>query len=132
LPDAEASGHALKGKITPDIHIAGDRRLLSQALANLLDNGLRHTPSGTTIALSLAESRGDIMLTVSDDGPGIKEGDRERLFQRFARSEQARSTPGQGLGLALVKAVVVAHGGLVCLEGDVGLHVTIRFPDKGA
>lgn len=127
-PDAEASGHGLQCTTDPGLHVTGDRRLLSQVLANLLDNGLCHTPPGTTITLSLNRSAEDIRLVVSDDGPGVDAEDRDRLFQRFARSERARSLPGQGLGLALVKAVVVAHGGSVKLDGDAGFGVTMIFP----
>lgn len=126
-PDAEASGHHLHCVAAPHIHVSGDRRLLSQAIANLLDNGLRHTPSGTTITLSLEQSD-EIILIVSDDGPGVDVVDRDRLFQRFARAERARSSPGQGLGLALVKAVTMAHGGSVGADDAAGFSIRMTFP----
>lgn len=127
-PDAEASGHHLRCTIMPGLHLSGDRRLLSQALANLLDNGLRHTPAGTTITLLVKERGNTIAVSVFDDGPGVEAADRERLFQRFARSERARSSPGQGLGLALVKAVIIAHGGTVSADNMPGFGITMTFP----
>ncbi len=127
-PDAEASDHHLLTEIAPGVRIVGDRRLISQAIANLLDNGLRHTPVGTTISISTASIGNEAMIGVFDDGPGVEGVDANRLFQRFARLEHSRSSPGHGLGLALVSAVVAAHGGKATINNDRGFRVTISLP----
>ncbi len=128
LPDMEDSGHVLHCRIEPGLVLNGDRRLLSQALANLLDNSLRHTPSGATVSLLAQRVYGAVRIAVSDDGPGVEAAEANRLFQRFARSERSRSTPGHGLGLALVAAVAAAHGGSARIDGDGGFSVVLEFP----
>ncbi len=127
-PDMEDSGHALDCHIEAGLTLSGDRRLLSQALANLLDNSLRHTPSGTKVSLTAQRVQGAVQIAVSDNGPGVEATEASRLFQRFARSERSRSTPGNGLGLALVAAVAAAHGGNARIEGDGGFSVVLEFP----
>lgn len=127
-PDMETSGHHLHRAIEPGLMVRGDPRLLSQAIANLLDNSLRHTPAGTTVTLSLTRSGGSVQLIVADDGPGVPIADAGRLFQRFARGEQARSTPGHGLGLALVAAIAAAHGGQAMLDDGAGFRIRISLP----
>jgi signal transduction histidine kinase len=80
---------------------------LTQLVANLLDNALKYVPKGGTIRLSLAKGP---VLTVEDDGPGIAEGDREKIFRRFYRSRgEVSDSPGSGLGLALAKAIAERH-----------------------
>jgi len=128
-PDMEESGHPLRCVVEPGITVSGDRRLLSQAIANLLDNALRHTPAGTCVRVSAQRADGHAQVVISDDGPGIDPADAGRLFQRFARSERARSTPGHGLGLALVAAVASAHGGRVALGEGHGFQVVICLPE---
>ena len=126
-PDMEASGYIVISDIAPGITLAGDRRLLEQLLTNLLDNVLVHTPPGTTLAVSL--KRGEdkaITLTVADDGPGVT-GDPCRLFQRFARGEQSRTTNGHGLGLALVAAIAAAHRGDACIMAGPGFGVSVNL-----
>ncbi|MEH3101657.1 sensor histidine kinase [Sphingomonas adhaesiva] len=128
-PDFEASGHRLRTDIVPGLHIEGDRRLLAQALSNLLENTLRHTPAGTTATMSARSTRGGIEVTLEDDGPGVSPVDAKRLFQRFARAEASRTNAGHGLGLALVRAVAVGHSGdAVLSESQDGFGVTLRLP----
>jgi signal transduction histidine kinase len=127
-PDMDARGHHLRCEIEPGITIMGDRRLLSQAIANLLDNALSHTPAGTIVTVSLSRSDGEVRMAVSDDGAGVAGPDAERLFQRFARSERARSTPGHGLGLSLVAAIAAAHGGHAALGKRCGFEVVMILP----
>ncbi|MBY0300366.1 MULTISPECIES: sensor histidine kinase [Sphingomonas] len=127
-PDFEAAGHHLATDIPPGLHLEGDRRLLAQALSNLLENTLRHTPAGTTATLSARTTHDAIEVTLKDDGPGVSPADAERLFQRFARAETSRTTDGHGLGLALVRAIAVGHGGNAFLsESGGGFGVTIRL-----
>ena len=129
LPAIADSGRHLTLSIAPGVAVPGDRELLAQALTNLLDNAIVHTPLGTGIRLSLAAETGRICLCVEDDGPGVPPADRDRLTRRFFRSEASRTTPGNGLGLSLVAAVAAAHGGSVEI-GDApgGLQVRIILP----
>ncbi|MBO9725493.1 MAG: HAMP domain-containing protein [Novosphingobium sp.] len=128
-PDFEDSGRFLQHGIAQGLVMSGDRRLLSQALANLLDNTLRHTPMGTVAKLQASAHDGEIILSMSDDGPGVTEADRSQLFRRFARAERSRSTEGHGLGLSMVKAIMLAHGGTVQILGGVtGFEVELRLP----
>ncbi len=134
-PAAEERGQAFRADIAPGLAIHGDRTLVSQLVANLLENAVRHGREGGRVALALAPAPGGgAVLEVSDDGPGIPEAERERVFRRFHRLDAARSTSGSGLGLALVKAVADLHGLTVMLGGavPVGLHVRVAFPPAPA
>ncbi len=117
---AEPSGKA---------EVFGDRELLAQALTNLLDNAVKYTPTGGTIAVRLEQSGDTARLSVADSGPGVPEADRDRVLQRFTRLDQARSQPGAGLGLALVNAVTMQHHGRLTLRDNrPGLVVTLELP----
>ncbi len=127
-PDFEDSGRSLHLVLMQDMQVAGDQRLLNQALANLLDNALRHTPAGTNVTISGERVKDGVKVTVADDGPGGPAQHRARLFDRFARAESARSTPGHGLGLAMVRAIALAHGGDArILDDRHGFAVEIRI-----
>jgi signal transduction histidine kinase len=109
--------------------VLGDALDLSRVLTNLMDNAVRHTTSKVEVALTA-----DGTLTVTDDGPGIPEQDRERVFNRFTRLDAGRSRDegGAGLGLAIVRETVRAHGGLVRLEdASPGLRAVVRLPAAG-
>ena len=107
----------------------GDRELLAQCLTNLLDNAVKYTPAGGTIAVKLERTDDTALITVADSGPGIPAKDRERVLQRFTRLDQARSQPGNGLGLALVRAVAAQHHGKLTLgDNSPGLIVTLELP----
>jgi signal transduction histidine kinase len=127
-PVAEEKGFALRRDIEHGVVIRGDRHLLSQAIANLLDNALKYAGSGE-ITLAVSRGAGGAVLEVRDRGPGISEADRETVFDRFVRLEPSRSTPGNGLGLSLVRAVAQLHGGTVTLrDNHPGLRVRLEFP----
>jgi signal transduction histidine kinase len=128
LPAVCDSGRTLGWRIEPGITVLGDRELLAQAMANLLDNAIVHTPQGTAVTLSLERTNSSVQLAVSDDGPGVSSVDGPRLTRRFYRGEASRTTPGHGLGLSLVAAVAHAHGGEVSIEGAKGLRVAITLP----
>ncbi len=111
--------------------VFGDRELLAQALTNLLDNAVKHTPSGGRIVLRLTKQldAAAYVLSVADTGPGVPPEERERVLQRFARLDRSRSLPGNGLGLALVKAIAVQHDAQLTLgDNRPGLVVTLRIP----
>ena len=108
--------------------IDAQRELLSQAVANLLDNAVKHTPAGGRIAVRVAAAGADVVLTVADTGPGIPRADRERVLERFVRLEECRHSPGAGLGLSLAAAVAKLHGATLRLEDNApGLLVEMRF-----
>ena len=129
-PDAEEAGHRLEAAVAPGVVVRGDKELLTQALANLVENALRHTPAGTRIGLGLHPGgSGGPVLTVCDDGPGVGVDDLPRLTRRFHRGERSRTTPGNGLGLSLVAAVAELHGAALVLEDAApGLRAVLRFP----
>jgi hypothetical protein len=129
LPSAEDSNRMLTRDIEPGIEIDGNRELLAQAAVNLLDNALRHTPAGTAIGIRLAARGNDVVLAVSDHGPGVPAEDRARMFTRFTRLENSRSTPGHGLGLSLVAAIAGAHGGTATLhDNEPGVIAMVTIP----
>jgi len=132
-PDAEEAGHRLSATVAPGVVIDGDQELLTQAVANLVENALRHTPSGSHIGIHLVrDGAAHACLTVEDDGPGVEHDDLPRLVHRFYRGERSRTTPGNGLGLSLVAAVAELHGAVLHLEpGAPGLRATLRFPGVG-
>lgn len=117
-PDAGAGG----------LRIHGDRDLLFQALANLLDNAIKYTPAGGRIHVSVAAHNGQVVLRVSDSGPGIPPELHGKVVQRFYRVDASRSEPGHGLGLSLVQAVAQLHGAELRLaDAAPGLEVTLRL-----
>ena len=127
-PVAEENGFALSLAVEPGVRIRGDRHLLSQTLANLLDNALKYAGGGD-LQIRVFRDGPRAVLEVADRGPGIPEADRESVFDRFVRLEPSRSTPGNGLGLSLVRAVARRHHGAVALaDNRPGLRVRLEFP----
>jgi len=131
---ADEHGFEFRTEITPDLTVTGDRELLAQALSNLLDNAFKFTPSGGTIVVTLDHGKvGCVELVVADSGPGIPAADRARVLERFQRLDRARTLPGSGLGLSLVKAVVEQHrGSLRLADNTPGLVVTVELPADAA
>ena len=135
-PLAEEKGMALKIETDGAAPVKGNRELVSQALANLVDNAIKYT-SGTPaekpeILVRAANNGGRVLLTVADRGPGIPEADRTRAVERFVRLEQSRSLPGSGLGLSLAAAVARLHGGeLILSDNAPGLKSVIALPMAG-
>ncbi|MGB1237506.1 MAG: sensor histidine kinase [Pseudomonadales bacterium] len=128
----EDSGHRFTLQIEPCERVMGDRELIIQMIANLLENALRHTPEGCEVTLSCCASQ----ICVSDSGPGVAEEDRERILQPMVRLEKSRHSPGNGLGLAMVNSVVQLHRASLVFEdarvSDTapGLKVRIDFAGK--
>lgn len=124
----EDAGQTLRARIAPDVRMSGDKDLLTQLLANLVENAMQHCPAGTRIQLTLTNGMAPT-LVVSDTGPGIPVETREHVLRRFYRIEGSRTTQGTGLGLALVKAIADAHGATLTLSDNApGLRVELRFP----
>jgi two-component system sensor histidine kinase KdpD len=99
-----------------------DAALVVQLFGNLLDNAAKYTPAGTRVSLSAAVDGDFVCVTVDDDGPGFPPGDPERLFDRFRRGDREATIVGAGLGLAICRAIVRAHGGTI---------VARRRPERG-
>jgi len=110
----------------PHLPAYGDRELVQQAVANLVDNAVKFSPSGNCVGIRGEARPTGVAIVVTDHGPGIPEIDRSRATERFFRGESARSTPGAGLGLALVQAVAQLHGGELRL-GDAGPGLEARL-----
>jgi signal transduction histidine kinase len=134
-PLAEEKGIALETDAPFPLPMRGNRELISQALANLVDNAIKYVSSGGTAASSptikvqATSQNGQTVLTVSDNGPGIPEAMRGKVIERFVRLEESRSVPGSGLGLSLVAAVARLHGGELRLESnEPGLRAILVLP----
>ena len=126
-PVAEDAGHSLDVAVQDGISFTGDRQLLAQLLTNLLENALRHTPEGTRVFLGLARTDSGVEIVVADNGPGIPDAERDKVFDRFYRLDRSRSTAGSGLGLAMVKAIAGLHGLSIRLEdAKPGLRVVLQ------
>ncbi|TCT21606.1 sensor histidine kinase [Thermomonas haemolytica] len=109
--------------------VRGDRDQLFQLAVNLLDNALKYAPAGSEVEVRLDAVAAGVRLQVGDRGPGIPEAERERVFDRFQRLEAHRGSPGTGLGLSLVRAIVRHHGGQVqLLDNAPGLRVQVLLP----
>jgi signal transduction histidine kinase len=139
-PLAEDDGMMLRVKSTA-APIHGNRELISQALANLVENAIKYGKPATTVQPLNADSRdiviearreGDqILLSVTDHGPGIPEGDRKHAVERFVRLEASRTLPGSGLGLSLASAVATLHGGELRFDDShPGLVATLVLPAR--
>lgn len=126
-PDFEAVGRQLDWDVPPCLVVPGDRRLLSQALANLLDNILRHAEPGANASIVAAPKDNHVELAVYDSGRGAAHPNPAILFERFARSEQSRTQEGHGLGLALVAAIAAFHGGSARIENARGFEVRLTL-----
>lgn len=112
-----------------EILIEGNRNLISQALANLVDNAIKYTPPGGEVTIRLNSGLAGIDLVVADSGPGIPAHERGRVTERFVRLEASRNSPGTGLGLSLVAAVAHFHDAELLLEdNEPGLRAILRFP----
>jgi signal transduction histidine kinase len=113
---AEERDLTLKLSVPDTLPTQGDRDLVQQAVANLLDNAIKFSPAGGEVTLSAGPTEKGVRITVTDHGPGIPPAELARATERFFRGEVARSTPGSGLGLALVQAVATLHYGALVLE----------------
>jgi signal transduction histidine kinase len=140
-PVAEERAQEFEMDIEPVPTVWGNREMIAQAVANLIDNAIKYTPKNGKIRVSLKaglkgalSGRDALRLTVSDSGAGIPQGDRERVLNRFVRLERSRSKPGSGLGLSLVAAVAQLHDAKLNLSDNMpgqpmpGLRVAVIFP----
>ena len=129
-PLADERGVKLTLVPSGDVAIEGNRSLIAQALANLVDNAIKYTPADGAVRISAHTGENSVELSVSDSGPGIPLEDRARVVDRFVRLEASRHSPGTGLGLSLVAAVAHFHNAELSLEDNApsGLKAVLRFP----
>jgi signal transduction histidine kinase len=131
LYDAAAERDATRLALESDAEVAvtGDRDLLFDAIANLVDNAIKHGRTGGRVTVTCRNGEGGAVMSVADDGPGIPADQHDHVFKRFYRLEQSRYTPGNGLGLSLVAAVASLHGARIELHDNApGLLVKLCFP----
>jgi signal transduction histidine kinase len=127
-PVAEDEQRVLLREIQQDVRIRGDAELLTQMFSNLIENAIRHAPAGTRILIRLAVSGNTAAAAVEDDGPGIPAVEHDKVFRRFYRLSASRSTPGHGLGLALVAAIANLHDAKIELgDNRPGLSFRLEF-----
>ena len=127
-PIAEDKNVRLSHRAPKKTLIFGDTRMLQRMLSNILDNGVKYTPSGGKIKVSLTESESrDLVISVNDTGVGISKADLPRIFERFYRCDQSRSQPGTGLGLSLARAIARAHGGDITVTSTVNQGSTFNI-----
>jgi signal transduction histidine kinase len=128
-PAARERGQQLDLVTGEGVEIGGSRDLLAQAVGNLLDNAIKYTPQGGRICLQVKPSHEFVEVIVADSGPGIPDAEKAHVLERFVRLESSRHTPGNGLGLSIVKAVAGMYGAELVLDDNrPGLIVTLRLP----
>jgi signal transduction histidine kinase len=111
------------------LSVLGDRDLLFEAVANLVDNAIKFTPEGGRVDIELTRGDNETIVRVSDTGYGISEQEREAVLRRFYRSDKIRNTPGVGLGLSLVAAIVKLHGFRLAIHPGPGGRMEVICPD---
>jgi PAS domain S-box-containing protein len=127
-PVAEAKGHALQFQLPPELpQVDMDVDMIRRVLINLLENAIRYTRSGGRITASAAQDDGQVVVSVSDSGPGIPAREQQHIFEKFTRMQQEGRSKGLGLGLAFCRLAVEAHGGRIWVESEEGQGSTFRF-----
>ena len=134
-PVAEDEGIAVETRIAEDVTLKANRELIGQAMVNLLENAMKYARPEDGISgridVSLSKEADRVCISVADNGPGIPDGDRKRVLERFVRLEKSRSEPGSGLGLSLVNAVARLHGGTFRIEDNApGVRAVLEFPAR--
>ena len=129
-PIAENKNIALRVEASHWLGVRGDRDLLFEAVANLVDNAIKFTPEGGRVSIELLRNDKETVVRVTDTGCGISEQECEAVLRRFYRSDKIRNTPGVGLGLNLVAAIVRLHGFRLVIHAGPGGRVDIVCPDS--
>ena len=129
-PAADAGAVAVRAHLNGSVGCSrGNREQLSRVLFNLIQNAIHHTPPDGSVTVRVEDARGGVEIEVADTGAGIAAEQRDRVFEPFYRGDAARQSPGAGLGLAISRAIVEAHGGSIWLEdATVGTRVRFRLP----
>ena len=130
-PTLEDRQQTLEEEVAKDLVVFGDKELLVQMFANVLQNAIFHSPPGAKLGVRAAAYSQGVQVTICDDGPGIPEPMRVKVLGRFVRLENSRTTPGSGLGLSMVAAIAQLHNATLTLLGnDPGLRVCLAFPQQ--
>jgi signal transduction histidine kinase len=125
---AEEKGDRLNVVAPQPVFVTGDRDLLFDAVANLIDNAIKHGRNGGEVTVEVGQKNGAPVISIADDGPGIPASESHQVFKRFYRLERSRRTPGNGLGLSLVAAVARLHGARIEMAGNApGLRFSLVF-----
>lgn len=128
-PLSEEHGQLFTSQLTASSSVVGDRDLLFQAFSNLLDNSIKYTPADGQVSLAVKDLPRLLQIVIQDSGPGIPAEMRQKVFERFFRLEASRSTPGNGLGLSLVAAIInLHHGQIELLDNHPGLKAVVSLP----
>jgi two-component system sensor histidine kinase KdpD len=135
--EGKLEGHAVRVALSDDLPpVYVDASLITQVLANMLDNAVRHTPPGTQVTIGAVARDHDLEVVIEDDGPGLPPGDPERLFAKFQRGREEGEGGGAGLGLAICRAIVAAHGGEIHAsnrpQGGARFAFTLPTEEPGA
>jgi signal transduction histidine kinase len=129
---ADEKGQHLEHSIDPRVATIGDRELLIQLFANLVENAIRHCPAGARIVVISRRRDHEVEVSVSDNGPGIPTEMRGKVLQRFVRLENSRTSPGYGLGLSLAAAIANLHEAPLSITGNTpGLRVSVKLVASG-
>jgi heavy metal sensor kinase len=126
-PIAEDKGIHLSTSIEPDCHVQGNLQMLQRMLANLLDNALKYSERDSCVTIGVNAQDSAILVSVCDEGMGISQQDLTRIFDRYFRCDESRSRTGCGLGLSLVRAVTIAHGGHIDVSSTAGTGSEFRI-----
>jgi heavy metal sensor kinase len=126
-PLVEKDSVRIEKKLSPGCIVLGEPRMLQRMISNLFDNALKYTPKGGSVSISAFPDGNHISMTVSDTGTGIPENDLPFIFKRFFRCDQSRSLPGSGLGLSLVRAIVISHHGDINVSSTFGKGSTFAI-----
>jgi signal transduction histidine kinase len=129
-PIAENKSINLRVGVLQHLSVRGDRDLLFEAVANLVDNAIKFTPEGGRVDIELIREHDETIARISDTGPGINDQEREAVLRRFYRSDKIRNTPGMGLGLNLVAAIVKLHGFKLAIHPGPGGRLEVICPDQ--
>src|ERR1700720_1892001 len=129
-PIAENKNIGLRVELRHRLSVRGDRDLLLEAVANLVDNAIKFAPEGGKVEIELLRGEHETIVRVTDTGCGISEQERETVLRRFYRSDKIRNTPGVGLGLSLVAAIVKLHGFRLVIHAGPGCRMEIICPDR--
>lgn len=121
-------------KVSAPVIVQGDAHGLRRVVTNLVSNALRHTPRDAIVEVLLSSDEDAAILVVQDSGPGMTDEQASHAFDRFWQADASRSRSGAGLGLSIVRGIVVAHGGTVTLQSDItdGTRVSVMIPLDGA
>jgi signal transduction histidine kinase len=129
-PIAENKDVDLRLEVKHRLDVCGDRDLLFEAVANLVDNAIKFTPEGGWVVIELARGDDETIMRIIDTGCGIGEQEREAVLRRFYRSDKIRNTPGVGLGLNLVAAIAKLHGFRLVIHPGPGGRIEVVCPDR--